>query len=619
MNKTLFEIDPERCTMCFTCIRECPVKAIEVVTTRDYARIIPKRCIECGSCLRACPEKAVAVFNSKDRVRNLLNSEIPIVAIVAPSVSGEFTDITDYRKFVKMLHNIGFKYVHEASFGVDLIGALYKRFFKSFNGKHYITSCCPVVTNYIEKYHPDLVDNLVPISSPMIMMTAVVRELYGEDIKVVYIGPCIASKNEGERYEVKYQPDAVLTFTELRSLFSEKNISEKQVEYAEFDQPWGNRGGLFPIGEGILQVEDINTNLVSGHVVSVEGKEDFLESITHFSNHAEKIRKFFNVFYCNGCIMGPGMSPNGQKYVRRSAVIQFVKLRLKYFDPDQWSSYINKYSFLNPQPIFQSNDQRISTSSNEVKAILKELEFKHSNPNYGCMSCGYKSCVDLAEAVSKGLASLEMCLTYSIRDRRAYARQLQLLQGDLDTVEKELIYQEKKASLESSFAYEAHETIISVLQEIPSAVVIVNEDFRIMQCNRNFVKQIGNEAEEIIEVVPGLVGADLKSLLPFHFHKLFYYVMKYNENIMDRDLFLNDRFYNVSIFTIKKNCLVGAILRDMYMPEVQKEQVISRVHDVVENNFSMVQKIGFLLGEGAAETEQMLNSIIESYSNKESS
>jgi hypothetical protein len=51
----------------------------------------------------------------------------------------------------------------------------------------------------------------------------------------------------------------------------------------------------------------------------------------------------------------------------------------------------------------------------------------------------------------------------------------------------------------------------------------------------------------------------------------------------------------------------------MYVPEVRKEQILSRINDAIDENLEMVQKIGFLLGEGAARTEKMLNSIIQSY------
>jgi hypothetical protein len=89
--------------------------------------------------------------------------------------------------------------------------------------------------------------------------------------------------------------------------------------------------------------------------------------------------------------------------------------------------------------------------------------------------------------------------------------------------------------------------------------------------------------------------------------------MANGEDIQNRDIHLNDQLYNLSVFTIRKNKVVGAIMRDMQSPEIRKEEVVKRIGDVIDKNLEMVQKIGFLLGEGAAETEKMLNSIMEFY------
>ncbi len=154
-----------------------------------------------------------------------------------------------------------------------------------------------------------------------------------------------------------------------------------------------------------------------------------------------------------------------------------------------------------------------------------------------------------------------------------------------------------------------------MLQNLLSGVVIVDENLKIWQSNKAFIKIIGEEAEMIDEVIPGLVGADLKSLLPVHFYKMFSYVLSTEESIENKDVQFNDRKLGVSIFSIRGHKYVGGILRDMYLPEVRKEQVMMRLTEVIDENFEMVQKIAFLLGEGASKTEQMLNSVIESYKN----
>ncbi|MEI6900632.1 MAG: histidine kinase, partial [Bacteroidota bacterium] len=171
----------------------------------------------------------------------------------------------------------------------------------------------------------------------------------------------------------------------------------------------------------------------------------------------------------------------------------------------------------------------------------------------------------------------------------------------------------EKAKMERELEKEASETIDAMMQKLISGVVIINENLKITHSNKAFIKILGEEAAMVDEVIPGLVGADLKSLLPVPFYKLFSYVLDSDEEVENKDVHYGDHVLNVSIFPIRKNKYVGGIIRDMYTPEVRKEQVIRRLSEVIDENFGMVQKIATLLGEGAANTEKMLNTIIESH------
>ncbi|HPI46213.1 MAG TPA: [Fe-Fe] hydrogenase large subunit C-terminal domain-containing protein, partial [Tenuifilaceae bacterium] len=175
----LFDINKNACINCYACVRVCPVKAIEVKAGQNYARIIQERCVGCGSCLNICPVNAVSYRSSKKEVLELLNTGAKVAAICSPSISGEFSDITDYRRFVQMIKALGFTYVCEVTFGVDLVAQEYKKLFEDFKGKYFITSVCPVVVSMVEKYHPDLVQNLAPIISPIIATAQAVHKEYG--------------------------------------------------------------------------------------------------------------------------------------------------------------------------------------------------------------------------------------------------------------------------------------------------------------------------------------------------------------------------------------------------------------------------------------------------------
>lgn len=611
---SLISINKNKCNLSYSCVRICPVNAIKVEAHQDYPEIIQNACIGCGHCIKVCGPGAIIYQSSIEQTKNLLQSDSKVAAIVDPSISGEFPDITDYRKFVDMIRGLGFEYVIEVSFGVDIIARKYYELFKDFKGKYYIMGNCPAVVSFIEKFHPELIDNLAPIVSPMIATAKVARKKYGDDLKVVFIGPCIEAKSEATNFNDDGRVDSVLTFLELRELFQEFNITEKKVEFSEFDPPIGNLGSLYPISNGILQAAGIDEKLITGNVITTEGRNNMLQSVTQFENHINFIKKHFNIFYNEGCLMGPGMSQGGEKFQRLSLVVEYAKKRLKKFKPEEWEKDINEFLTLDYSRKFNNKDQRMPAPSEEnIQDILKIIGKEDVVQEIGCASCGYTSCRDFAIAVARGLAKTDMCLTYTTKNRQEYIKTLRETNLKLAETQLALKESEKLARKEQQYAKDAFETTKTMLSKLPSSVVIVDELLKVVYANKSFTNLLGDDVKAIEEIIPGLEGADVKTLVPFSFYNLFSYVLTQNENILNRDVHHEDKLYNVSVFTIKKRKIVGAVIRDLYVPEVRNEEIISRVTEVVDKNLELVQKIGFLLGEGASETEAMMNSIIESF------
>jgi Na+-translocating ferredoxin:NAD+ oxidoreductase RNF subunit RnfB len=612
--KSLVVIDEEKCKACYACIRICPVKAIELRNNKELPVIVDARCIGCGSCLEVCNPGAILYYDSKEEARALLKSGAKVAAIVGPGISGEFEDITDYRKFASMILGLGFSYVHESNFGVDLIARKYHDLVSNFMGKYYIFANCPPMISLVEKYYPQLIENLAPIVTPMIAGTRLLKDIYGDDIKVIYIGPCLGSKSEAWRFEGTSRVDAVLTFTELRQLFDEFGIKESTVKYSDFNEPLGHKGTLFPISDGLLQASNLSEDILEGSVVTVDGSEVVMKGILQFNEDIDFIRKHFNMFYCQGCMMGPGTSPGGNKFKRHTLVTDYAKKRLKNFDLKKWEQTLKKYQHLSMERDFTPDDQRLPVPSEEkVIEILKIIEKNEPGENLDCRACGYNTCRDFAAAVANGITRTDMCIMHSLNSKQEYIRTLKTTNEKLAVTQQALQDSEKRALHEKQLAQDALETTQAMLRKLPTAVVIVDENLKIIGSNESFISILGSEAEEINEIIPGLIGADLKSLLPFQFYKLFTYVLTNHEEVHGRDVHIGEKLLNVTIFTIKKGKVVGGVIRDMYMPEVRKEEVIIRVTEVIDQNLELVQQIAFLLGEGASRTEKMLNSIIESY------
>ncbi|HLN20194.1 MAG TPA: [Fe-Fe] hydrogenase large subunit C-terminal domain-containing protein [Bacteroidales bacterium] len=616
--KPVIYIDDAKCRNSYSCVRVCPVNAIEVKPQRDHPYIIPERCIGCGLCYVSCSPGAISFRDSRSDVMALLGSGRKTAAMIDPSIASEFEDITDYRKFVAMVRKLGFDYVHEVSFGVDLIAASYARLFSKSEGKYYITANCPVMVKLIRKFKPELVPNIAPLVSPMVAMAMVLKEMHGQDVATVHIGPCIDAKDEA--LESGKLIDGILTFTELRQLFEELNIQERFVKMSDFDPPLGNWGALYPMPAGIIQAGGIKRDMVSSSVITASGKEEILEAIRDFDKHIDTIKHHFNLFFCTGCMLGPAMQHHRERFKKRSLVRQYAEKRVAALDKNIWKKDMEKWMKLDYSKSFAPDDQRIPEPPAEaVTEILKIIGKNNPDDEVDCGACGYMSCREFATTVAKGLAVPEMCHTFNLKNKQEYIETLRQTNRKLAETKKALKESEELARREKDIAQNTSDMMNNMLEKLPTGVVIVDNNLKILHSNQSFINIIGDDAKNISDVIPGLAGADLKTLIPFNVYNMFSFVIKEDEPVLSKDVHFEDKMLNISIFPIRKNRMCGAIIRDLYSPEVQAEEVTNRVAEVIEKNLEMVQKIGFLLGEGASETEQMLNSIIESYRNKKSS
>ena len=607
-------INDEKCKNSYSCVRVCPVNAIEVKPHKEHPFIVPGRCIGCGLCYVSCTPRAIGFRDSLEEVKSLLSSGRKTAALIDPSIASEFDDITDYRKFVAMIRALGINYVHEISFGVDLIAASYAKLFSKAEGKYYITANCPSVVKLIEKFHPEMVPSLAPLVSPMIATAMVVKELYGPEIATILIGPCIDAKDEALQYNSGKMVDFVLTFIELRKLFDENKIQERLVKMSDFDPPHGNWGALYPLPAGIIQAGGIKRDMVSSSVITASGKEEVLEAINDFDKYIDTIQHHFNLFFCHGCLLGPAMEHHNERFKRRSLVRHYAEKRVGVLDKVLWKENMDRWSKLDFSRTFHPDDQRIPEPPEEaINEVLKIVGKDNPDEEINCGACGYLSCRDFASTVAKGLAVPEMCHTFNLRNKQEYIETLRQTNRKFAETKKALKDSEELARREKEIAQSTSDMMNNMLEKLPTGVVIVDNNLKILHSNQSFINIIGEDAKSIAEIIPGLAGADIKTLIPFNVYNMFSFVIKEDEPVVSKDVHFEDKMLNISIFPIKKNKMCGAILRDLYSPEVQGEEVTNRVSEVIEKNLEMVQKIGFLLGEGASETEQMLNTIIESY------
>jgi iron only hydrogenase large subunit-like protein/nitrogen-specific signal transduction histidine kinase len=498
----------ELCRTCYTCVRECPARAIRIVG--GQAEVIEDRCVACGNCTKVCSQGAKVFLHTTDRVQRIIERYDRVAALVAPSFPAEFRDFGDYRRLVGMIRKLGFTYVNEVSFGADLVAYRYRQMVSEAGNKNYISSDCPAIVNFIRFYHPHLTDNLLPVVSPMLAATRVVRKLYGEDLPVVFIGPCVAKKIESE------EVNEAITFTELRDLFNDLGVKSADVTPSEFDPPLGGRGAIFPVNRGLLQAARMNDDAVNGVIIAAEGRIDFQEAIKEFEEGLIKGQNL-ELLCCEGCIMGPGMSKGGKQYNRRALVKSYAQKKMENINIEEWQTNLEEYSLIDLSVEHHPEELGIRTvDPEEVEAVLVSMGKITPKDHLDCGACGYDTCEEHAIAIVKGLAEVEMCLPYTIEKLHKSVKDLALSNDKLTTIQQALKQSEKLAHMGQLSAGIAHEL------NNPLGVVIMYSNILLDECRpedpvRQDLQLIVEQAARCKKIVGGLLNFARKNQVNHQF------------------------------------------------------------------------------------------------------
>ncbi|MBI9036026.1 MAG: 4Fe-4S binding protein [Bacteroidales bacterium] len=570
MNTQSIYTEKNNCQDCYKCVRRCPVKAIKI---EDHsASIIPELCINCGYCTIICPAGAKKIRDDVGLVRHFIQNGERVVAALAPAWVSEFIGVSA-SGLISTLKQLGFSEVAEVALGAEMVsGAVAEYLQKQKTGLH-ISSCCPSVVSLIGKYYPEHLDKLVPIMSPMLAHARFLKENYGENIKVVFIGPCIAKKDEVE--EMGGFVDAAITFSELETWMEKEGVEVLQYESTDqafFPAPAGS-GVLYPVDGGMINSLKKNVSAVDLQFMAFSGRNRVKDILNNIEGLDQGQLCFLELLSCSGgCVNGPGCTEKNSIAHKRAEVIRcFGNGNEKKAIGNGCTDLACDYNGYHPAPATHHPEE-------EIIDALKTIGKFNSKDYLNCSGCGYENCRDFAIALMESKAERSMCVSYMRR------------------------VAQNKASV--------------LLQKMPYGVVMCDEHLHIIESNHNFASLLGKDTLQLFDDVPGLEGADLKSL--FDGHKLFRNVLDMGLENFEKDIRINGKLCHLSIFSIQKHKILCGVLQNLHSPEVRNEEVVKRSREVIRENLETVQKVAFLLGETAAKTETMLNSIIQTHANTES-
>ncbi|MHC1726188.1 MAG: [Fe-Fe] hydrogenase large subunit C-terminal domain-containing protein [Syntrophobacteraceae bacterium] len=568
MNKqTPIYTEQTECQDCFKCIRECPVKAIKVENA--CAAVIPEFCIVCGHCVEVCPNGAKHVRDDLKRARRLLTEKEEVYVSIAPSFVSEFPDIPP-GAIVNALKKLGFHGVSETALGAELVSGSTARLLQDRTPRIIISTACPVVVNFIRKYYPQYAGCLMPHVSPVLAHAQLLRDTYGPSIGVVFISPCIGKKGEADSNPELL--DVALTFEDMRRWMVEEGVSF-EIGDGENDGfvPFSAReGALYPIDGGMMAGVKASCSVMEADCMSFSGIRNIQRAISGLNEMRLSNPIFLELLACDGgCVNGPKASQRTATAWKRHQIIDFAK-----YSRSQIPRPLEAPGMLDlapdPVPVKDYNDKII-------KQVLQTIGKYTPDDELNCGGCGYDNCREFAKALMDRKAEKVMCV--------AYMRKLA----------------QKKTN--------------ALMENVPSAIVLVDEEIKIIECNLNFAKILGPDVEKAFRSKPGLEGVFLREIAPFH--SLFKTVLEKEENMLNRDLRYKKSVLHADIFSIEKHRVIGGIFQDITKPTIHKEALIQKAQDVIKKNLATVQQIAYLLGENAAESEVILNSIIQSITTPE--
>ncbi|MHB9130130.1 MAG: [Fe-Fe] hydrogenase large subunit C-terminal domain-containing protein [Armatimonadota bacterium] len=548
---SLITINQVNCKDCYKCVRYCPVKAIRIVN--GHAEVVEELCLGDGNCLHICPQRAKQARSDVEVVRGLLASGRPVMASIAPSAVGVYGE--QLPRLLGALKALGFSRIEETARTAEPVARASAEM-AAVSTVPLISTACPAVVSLVKSYFPQYAPQLIPVQSPMVAHAHLLREEHGEEIAVVFIGPCIAKKGEAGAGDI----DAALTFDELSDWLAEEAITLADGAPATFDNAPVGIAQLFPLPNGMLRTANLPCDLLATEVITVSGLPEVIALLKEFPT-LQHVRLIEALACPGGCLVGPGAAQGPAAWQRRARLLCSTHAEGKGASPaDLTATYTAA-----PLHLLEPTDE-------EIAAILRRTGKHAPEDEQNCAACGYDTCREKAVAVFRGMAEAEMCIPYMRTRAESFAN--------------------------------------VVLRSTPNGIIVVDGALRVLDANPAFEKMFG-------QTLSDMIGRPVKVILNT---SGFERVQRTGRPFVRQELAHGEIIIRELIFPVADEEMIIGLYIDVTEEvgrrkklQQAKQETLGKARQVIDKQMRVAQEIAGLLGETTAETKVLLTRLIHLY------
>ena len=539
------------------CVRVCPTNAMTYINEEPV--INEDECILCGKCYAICPHSAKEISSDLLLINTWLSSGEKVVLSVAPSFVRVFPS---FKHLKESLYKKGFFAIDETSKGAMIVSEQYLSLMREGKMDNIISTCCPAIVDYVEKYYPDCVKYLAPVVSPMIAHAKELKKQY-EGAKVIFLTPCIAKKKEILKREVSGIVDATISMEEMLNLLNE-DFSQDVKDYDDEERLISR---IYPSGGGILKTLPESDHYKMIHVEDIKNAKVLLEALSRGELH----NYFIEMSACeHSCINGPLIvHMNDREYKALDIMEEEVKNAARVSSGELRDDLKIEYS---PKKV-----EKPKHSEEEILDILYMMGKTNEELELNCGACGYETCRLKAIAVLEKKADINLCLPKALKDATSYSN--------------------------------------LIISNTPNGIIVLDENLKIEEINPSAKRMLDVEDFTVIGLPIEMLLNDSGLLREIRqVHNVQYYKCDYEKYGLTIDH---------AIIRIRENNKIILILMDLTV-EAMKEKTLSDIRrqtievtdQVIDDQMRTVQEIASLLGETTAKAKVALSKLKKELENE---